>query len=137
MQWSVPDCVEEIWDEVEIGPVHQKVSEHYLECHDEMQAPKDEQQEQPKPYLHHRDGGQAKAWSNSVIACIVDAKCSTCELPAKETINAMKTWHRHCYTITTQKYIIIILNMINCYRSSCHGNGHLNAACVPLTWTNK
>ena len=106
MQWSVPDCVEEVWDEVEIGPVHQKVSEHYLECHDEMQAPKDEEQEQPKPYLHHRDGGQAKAWSN--IACIVDAKCSTCELPARDNKcneNMAQTLLHYNYTKVYYNYL--------------------------------
>ena len=36
----VPDCVENVWNEVEIGPVHQKVGEHYLDCHDKMQASK-------------------------------------------------------------------------------------------------
>ena len=45
-----------------------------------MQAPKDEQQVEPKPDLHHRDGGQAKA---SVIACIVDVSRTICELPAE------------------------------------------------------
>ena len=88
--WSVPDCVEEVWDVAEIGPVHQKESEHYLERHDEMQAPKDEQQVESKPDLHHRDGGQAKARSNSVIACTVDVTRTSCELPAEE-INVMKT----------------------------------------------
>ena len=88
--WSAPDCVEEAWYEVEIGPVHKKVSEHYLECHDEVQASKDEQQVEPKPQFHCRDGGQAKARSHSVVS-IVEVKRSTCELPAKETTNVMKT----------------------------------------------
>ena len=48
-----------------------------------MQAPKDEQQVETKPGLHHRDGGQAKAWSNSVIACIVDLSRTICELPVE------------------------------------------------------
>ena len=89
--WSAPDCrEEEAWDEVEIGPVHKKVSEHYLECHDEVQASKDEQQVEPKPQLHCRDGGQAR--SHSVVS-IVEVKRSTCELPAKVTTNVMKTLH--------------------------------------------
>ena len=48
-----------------------------------MQAPKDEQQVETKPGLHHRDGGQAKARSNSVIACIVDVSRTICELPVE------------------------------------------------------
>ena len=87
---SIPDCVEEVWDEVEIGPVLKKVSEHYLECHDEMQASKAEQQVDPKPQLHHRDGWQAKARAHSAVACIVEAKGETCVSPAIQPNNIMR-----------------------------------------------
>ena len=85
MLLSVPDCicVEEVWDEVEIGPIHKKVGEHYLECHDEMQASKNEQPVEAKPQFHCRYGRQAKARPPSAVG-IVQVKRTTCELPANE-----------------------------------------------------
>lgn len=86
--WSVPDFVAEIWDKVEIRPVHKKVSEYYLECHDEMQASNDEEQIEPKPYVHSRDGRQAKSRPTSVVG-IVEVAWTNCELPTNETTNKL------------------------------------------------
>ena len=87
---SAPDCVEKAWNEVEVGPVHKKVGEHYLECHDEMQASKDEQQVVPKPELHCRYGRQAKARPPSAVG-VVELNRTTCKWPVIETISVMKT----------------------------------------------
>ena len=66
----VPDFVDKVWDEVEVGPVHKKVGEHYHECHDEMQTSKDDQQVVPKPQFYCRNSGQAHTRPLSIVPVV-------------------------------------------------------------------